>query len=237
MIETRGLCKRFGPLTVLQAVDVSLGRGRITALVGPIGAGKTTLLKSILGLTRPDSGVILFDGTPLGDDESFRARIGYMPQTPRFPGNLTGAELYAMLRDLRGDARPADDALFAAFALDTHMQKPVRTLSGGTLQKINAALAFAFSPDLLILDEPTAGLDPVSSATLKDKILADRAAGRTVIVTSHVMSDLEELADDVVFLAEARVCFAGSVWDLKRATRQNQLERAVAELMRRGRAA
>jgi ABC-type transport system involved in cytochrome c biogenesis ATPase subunit len=144
MIETRGLCKRFGPLTVLQAVDVSLGRGRITALVGPNGAGKTTLLKSILGLTRPDSGVILFDGTPLGDDESFRARIGYMPQTPRFPGNLTGAELYAMLRDLRGDARPADDALFAAFALDTHMQKPVRTLSGGTLQKINAALAFAF---------------------------------------------------------------------------------------------
>jgi Cu-processing system ATP-binding protein len=237
MIETRGLCKRFGALAVLQSVDVALGRGRVTALVGPNGAGKTTLLKSILGLTRPDSGVIVFDGETLGDDESFRARIGYMPQTPRFPGNLTGAELYAMLRDLRGGGRATDEALFASLELDAYLRKPVRTLSGGTVQKINAALAFAFSPDLLILDEPTAGLDPVSSATLKDKILADRADGRTVIVTSHVMSDLEELADDVVFLADGRVCFAGPVWELKRSTVQNNLERAVAELMRRGRAA
>ena len=237
MIETRNLCKRFGPLTVLQAVDVTMGRGRVTALVGPNGAGKTTLLKSILGLTHPDSGVILFDGETLGDDESFRARIGYMPQTPRFPGNLTGAEIYAMLRDLRGNERPVDEALFSLFELDANLRKPVRTLSGGTVQKINAALAFAFTPDLLILDEPTAGLDPVSSATLKDKILADRAAGRTVIVTSHVMSDLEELADDVVFLADGRVCFAGPVRELKHATLQNNLERAVAELMRRRRAA
>jgi len=237
MIETRNLCKRFGPLAVLESVDVTMGRGRVTALVGPNGAGKTTLLKSILGLTHPDSGVILFDGETLGDDESFRARIGYMPQTPRFPGNLTGAELYAMLRDLRGGGRPTDEALFASLELEPYMRKPVRTLSGGTVQKINAALAFVFTPDLLILDEPTAGLDPVSSATLKDKILADRAAGRTVIVTSHVMSDLEELADDVVFLADGRVCFAGPVRELKHATLQNNLERAVAELMRRRRAA
>ena len=237
MIETRQLSKRFGALRVLQAVSLTIGRGRVTALVGPNGAGKTTLLKSVLGLTRPDEGVILFDGHPLGDDESFRARIGYMPQAPRFPGNLTGSELYAMLRDLRGDARPADETLFQTFELRAQLDKPVRTLSGGTRQKINAALAFAFSPDLLILDEPTAGLDPVSSATLKDKILADRGAGRTVIVTSHVMGDLEELADDVVFLAEGRVCFAGPVWELKRLTRQNNLERAVAELMRTRKAA
>ena len=237
MIETRGLSKRFGALHVLQAVDLTIGRGRVTALVGPNGAGKTTLLKSVLGLTRPDAGIIVFDGHTLGDDESFRARIGYMPQAPRFPSNLTGAELYAMLRDLRGDARPADETLFESFDLGEQLNKPVRTLSGGTRQKINAALAFAFSPDLLILDEPTAGLDPVSSATLKDKVLADRHSGRTVIVTSHVMSDLEELADDVVFLAEGRVCFTGPVWDLKRLTRQNNLERAVAELMRTRRAA
>jgi Cu-processing system ATP-binding protein len=237
MIETRGLSKRFGALRVLQSVDLRMARGRVTALVGPNGAGKTTLLKSILGLTRPDDGVIVFDGQTLGTDESFRARIGYMPQAPRFPGNLTGAEIYTMLRELRGDGRPADEALFETFELGAQMNKPVRTLSGGTRQKINAALAFAFSPDLLILDEPTAGLDPISSATLKDKILADRAAGRTVIVTSHVMSDLEELADDVVFLTDGRVCFSGAVWELKRLTRQNNLERAVAEMMRVRRAA
>jgi len=237
MIETRGLSKRFGALTVLDAVDLTITPARVTALVGPNGAGKTTLLKTVLGLTRPDAGVVVFDGEPLGADERYRARIGYMPQTPRFPDNLTGSELYRMVRELRGADRSADDSLFQVLQLDGAMEKPVRTLSGGTRQKLNAALAFAFSPDLLILDEPTAGLDPVSSALLKDRIMAERAAGRTVIVTSHVMSELDEVAEDIVFLEGGHVRFAGPIWHLKRLTNQANLERAVAELMRRGRAA
>jgi Cu-processing system ATP-binding protein len=105
-------------------------------------------------------------------------------------------------------------------------------LSGGTRQKVNAVLAFLFSPDLLILDEPTAGLDPIASSILKDKVLEERARGRTIVLTSHVINDLEELADDVVFLLDGVVRFSGSLNELKRRTRQLSLERAVAQLMR-----
>ena len=140
-----------------------------------------------------------------------------------------------MVRDLRGAnaaGAPADEELVGRFALAEHMAKPLRTLSGGTRQKVNAVLAFLFRPELLILDEPTAGLDPVASGVLKDKILAERAAGRTFVITSHVLSELEELADDVAFLVDGRVHFAGPVEELLRATRQTRLERAVAHMMR-----
>src|SRR5262249_1726162 len=109
--------------------------------------------------------------------------------------------------------------------------KPLRVLSGGTRQKVNAAMAFLFEPDLLVLDEPTAGLDPVSSAMLKDKIRAERALGRTVIATSHIMAELEQSCDDLRVLLEGVVRFAGTVDELKGRTRQHNLERAVATMM------
>lgn len=231
MLEIAGLTKRFGRLRVLDGVDLSIRAGRVTALLGPNGAGKTTVIKSVLGLTRPDGGTIRLGGQPVRGD-AYRARVGYMPQIARFPENLSAAELVAMLTDLRGTGAAVDDELVGRFALAEHMAKPLRTLSGGTRQKVNAVLAFLFRPDLLILDEPTAGLDPVASGVLKDKILAERSTGRTFVVTSHVMSELEELADDVAYLAEGRVVFAGSVEELLRATHQSRLERAVAHIMR-----
>ncbi|HVZ78329.1 MAG TPA: ABC transporter ATP-binding protein [Gemmatimonadaceae bacterium] len=233
MIQAIGLRKRFGALQVLRGVDLTIHPGRITAMVGPNGAGKTTLIKLILGLVRADSGVLRFDGAPINGDCAYRARIGYMPQIARFPENLTGRELIAMVRDLRGPFAATDDSLAAAFNLEAHLDKPLRTLSGGTRQKINAVIAFLFHPELFILDEPTAGLDPVASSLLKDRILAERGQGRTGIITSHVLSELEELADDIVFLLEGKVRFAGGVADLLRSTRQETMERAVAELMRR----
>ena len=231
MIGISGLTKRFGRHEVLRGIDLEVGAGRVTAVVGPNGAGKTTLIKSILGLTRPDGGRILLDGERIGDDSAYRARIGYMPQIARFPENLTGAELLAMLRDLRGTSR-VDEELIARFALEEELRKPLRNLSGGNRQKVNAVAAFLFDPDLLILDEPSAGLDPVSSSTLKDKILRARNAGKTVIVTSHIMSELDELSDDIAFLFDGRVRFAGPVHDLKFRTRQLSLERAIAHIMR-----
>jgi len=114
------------------------------------------------------------------------------------------------------------------------MRVPLRNLSGGTRQRINAALAFLFHPELLILDEPTAGLDPISSSALKDKILRERAAGRTFIITSHVLSELEELADRVAFLLDGSVRFEGTPAALRHETGQPTLERAVAFLMRQG---
>jgi Cu-processing system ATP-binding protein len=231
MIRLRGLTKRFGGTPVLRGIDLEIIPGRVTAIVGPNGAGKTTLLKALLGLTRPDEGRILIDGERVGDDPAYRSRIGYMPQIARFPENLTAAELIAMVRDLRGDTVDIDVDLVTRFQLASHLDKPLRTLSGGTRQKVNAVLAFLFRAELLILDEPTSGLDPVSSAILKDKIIEARAEGRTVIVTSHVLSDLDALADDIAFLTDGNVGFAGSVHDLKLATRQLSLERAIAQVM------
>jgi Cu-processing system ATP-binding protein len=231
MIQLSALSKSFGPIEVLRSVDLTVGRGRVMAIVGPNGAGKTTLIKSILGLTHPDSGRITVDGVGIGRDDAYRAHIGYMPQISRFPDNLTARDLIAMLKDLRNVKASVDEDLIDRLGIRDQLGKPLRVLSGGTKQKVNAALAFLFSPELLILDEPTAGLDPLSSSILKDKILALRSAGKTFVVTSHVMSELEALADDVAFILQGRALFVGALEELKRVTRQLTLERAVAALM------
>ena len=233
MLQITNLTKRFGALDVLRGVDLTVGAGRVLALVGPNGAGKTTLIKSVVGLTRPDGGEIRLGGVPVAGD-AYRARIGYMSQIARFPENLTAAELIAMLVALRGaEAGALDETLVERFGLAPHLGKPLRALSGGTRQKVKAVLAFLFRPELLILDEPTAGLDPVSSAILKDKVLEECGAGRGVLLTSHVMAEIEELADDVALLVDGRAAFTGSVDALLRSTGQTRLERAVAQLLTR----
>ena len=231
MIQISKLTKRFGAQEVLRGVDLHIERGRVTGIVGPNGAGKTTLVKMILGLSHPTSGEIRVDDTVVNGDERYRARIGYMPQIARFPDNLTASELFAMLRDLRGDSGDLDEEMLKRFQLAPHLDKPLRVLSGGTRQKVNACLALLFRPSLLLLDEPTAGLDPLSSATLKDKIHALRAEGVTVVVASHIMSELEELCDDVAFLLDGSVRYVGPVSQLTAMTRQANLERAIAALM------
>jgi Cu-processing system ATP-binding protein len=230
MIEFRNVTKRFGETDVLRGIDLRVERGRVMGLVGSNGAGKTTLIKLLLRLTHPTSGVMRVNGRPVTDDDSYRAGIGYMPQIARFPENLSATDLFRLLTKLRGSSS-RDEELIARFGLIEHLEKPLRTLSGGTRQKVNAALALLFDPGVLVLDEPTAGLDPLSSATLKDEILARRDRGATVLVTSHIMSELEDLCDDVAFLLDGRVRYTGPVAELTSMTRQSTLERAVAALM------
>jgi Cu-processing system ATP-binding protein len=234
VVEVRELTKRFGQRTVLRGVDCAVARGRVTAVLGPNAAGKSTLIKVILGMVRPDAGEVLVDGVRVDGDPTYRGVIGYMPQAARFPENLTGRKVLAMLRDLRGPETAVDTALLDEFGLAEELDKPVRTLSGGTRQKLNAAIAFLFRPSLLILDEPTAGLDPIASGVLKDRVLAAARGGASVILTSHVLSELEELVDDVVFLLEGSVRFSGPLERLRRETGEARLERAIAGLMRRG---
>lgn len=231
MITFRGVAKRFGKRDVLQELDATVAGGRITALVGPNGAGKTTLLKLLLDLARPERGTITIAGHTLDGSPEYRAAIGYMPQMTRFPAHLSGDELLRTICSLRPDREAPDLALCEEFALDDAFHRPLGTLSGGTRQKINAVLAFAFRPELLILDEPTAGLDPLASRVLKDRILAERREGRTVLITSHVLPELEELADDVLFLTNGSIAWQGAVNDLRIATGQVTLERAVAQLL------
>jgi Cu-processing system ATP-binding protein len=252
MIRVRGLRKSFGRREILKGVDLEIPRGRITALVGPNASGKTTLIKTVLGLVRPDGGRVEVGGHVLNGDWRYRERIGYMAQDAPFPENLSASELFRMLADLRGvkengasaftgegahetpagAATGPDPELLDAFALAPELDKPLRTLSGGTRQKVNAVLAFLFDPELLILDEPTAGLDPVASGILKDRILRERAAGKTFLISSHILPEVEELAEEVAFLLEGRVRFTGTVQELLERTGQERLERAVAELMR-----
>jgi Cu-processing system ATP-binding protein len=231
VIRLEGLRKRFGRLEVLKGIDLELEAGKVTAILGPNGAGKTTLIKSVLGLVRPDGGRILLDGAPLTADGAYREEIGYMPQIPRYPENLTVREIFEMIEDLRGRSEGLDTDLVEAFDLERQMEKPFKTLSGGNRQRVSAALAFLFRPRVLILDEPTAGLDPLASSTLKDKVLEERGNGRTVLLTSHVMSEVEELADRVVYLLEGSIHLDASVAGLLESTGEPNLERAMARTM------
>lgn len=231
MITVDAMCKRYGALDVLRDVTLTLRTGAVTALVGPNGSGKTTLIKILLGLTRADRGTLTIEGQPADAAGTYRRAIGYMPQAAHFPVNLRVGDVLDLVAQLRpGEA--TDDDLARAFALEEIRDKTVGTLSGGTRQKVNAVIAFMFRPALLILDEPTAGLDPLSSNVLKAKIRAVRAEGRTVLVTSHILAELESLADDVAFLCDGRLRFAGSVADLLSRTDERSLEDAIAALMR-----
>ncbi len=230
-VRAQDIGKRFGPLQVLRDVDVCFRPGRVTAVLGPNGAGKTTLLKMILGLVRPDEGRIMLGGATVNGDAEYRRDIGYMPQLPRFPENLTGWELAAMLDDVRGfDGRP-DESLVDAFGLRAEMDKPFRTLSGGNRQKLNASLALRYGSRVLVLDEPTAGLDPLAARVLKARVRSERDRGCTVLLTSHDLGQLQALADDVVFLLDGVVRFEGEVGDLLSATREGDLEAAIARLI------
>ena len=230
-IEIAGLSKRFDRLAVLAGVDAVVARGRITALVGPNAAGKSTLLKCVLGLVRPDSGTIAIDGLRVTPDPAYRRTIGYMPQRAAFPENLTGDEAIALLREVRGRDAAIDFELIDRFGLGSELRKRVHTMSGGTRQKLNAVAAYLFRPSVLILDEPSAGLDPVANGILKQKILDSKRRGATHLITSHVLSELEELADDVLFVTDGGVRFSGSLNELRDATGERRLERAVGRMM------
>jgi Cu-processing system ATP-binding protein len=235
MITINGLCKRYKSLQILDGIDLTIHRGRVTAILGANAAGKTTLIKCVLGLARPDSGIIAVDGRPI-DDGQYRAGVGYMPQIARFPENISGQDLLDMIIDLRGSS-PASTEFIDQLELRPHLAKPLRTLSGGTRQKLNAVIALLFAPPVLILDEPTAGMDPISAGMLKDRLRVEAARGRTIMLTSHVISEVEEIADDIAVLSEGRIRFAGPVHDLKRVTREFTLERAIAQVLRTGVAA
>lgn len=234
MIETRGLTKRFRRFVALRDVSFDVTPGRITGVIGPNGSGKSTLIKCLVGLARPSEGVILYDGRLPDAAGQYRRRIGYMPQAATFPQDLTGREVIDLVVRLRGERPASGGALLERFGLHAHLDKRVRTLSGGTRQKLSAAVAALYDPVVLILDEPTAGLDPGASRVLKEHVLERKGEGRAVLLTTHIIGDLEELADDVVLLLDGAVQFAGSVRELKLATGSPYLEAAVAQMLARG---
>ena len=234
MITFDEICKSYGRLNVLESVSLSITSGKVTAIAGPNGSGKTTLIKILLGLVKPGSGTMSLNGKILNGDYTYRNDIGYMPQASHFPDNLRVREILTFVRKLRNCSAVQDSRLIDLFSLGGEMDKRIQDLSGGTRQKLNATIALMFGPDILILDEPTAGLDPLASHKLKNEIRSAREAGTTVIVTTHIISEIEELAQDLVFLCEKKIRFAGSVELLKETTGKEKVEDALASLMENG---
>ena len=233
MIAVSGLSKRFGKLEVLKSVDIEFLSGKSYALIGPNASGKTTLIKCILGMDIPDQGEILVAGKSILNDWSYRGLIGYMPQIGHYPEQMKIAQVFEMIRDLRKDSPTIDEELIGEFKLDALKDKRMHTLSGGTRQKVSACLAFLFDPQVLILDEPTAGLDPVAVEIVKEKIMSEAGRGKTILITSHIMSDMDELCSQLAYLEDGRILFNDSIDSLKEITGEARLGKAVATMMKR----
>lgn len=235
MIIATGLTKKFGKLTVLNNVSVTCVKGQTIALIGPNGSGKTTFIKCLLGMVVPDSGFITFNKQNIALDCKYRKHIGYMPQIGRYPDNMTIAQVIDMMKDIRRESTAElDEELIDEFGLKNLMHKRMRTLSGGTRQKVSASLAFLFNPEVLILDEPTAGLDPVSSEILKEKIIREKLKGKLVLITSHILSDLDDLVTEVIYMQEGVMRFHKKIEALKEDTGEEKLSRVIAKIMKQG---
>ena len=231
MIIATNVTKSFGKLKALDDVSVTCNKGECIALVGPNGSGKTTLVKTILGMVVQDSGFITFNGNNILHHWKYRDQIGYMPQTGRYPDNMTIGHVIDMMKDIRGKEAILDEELFASFDLQSLLNKRMRTLSGGTRQKVSATLAFLFSPAVLILDEPTAGLDPVASEILKEKIRKEKKKGKLVLITSHILSELDDLVTQVIYMQDGKLLFHKNIDELRSETGEEKLNRAIAHFM------
>ena len=237
MIEIQNINKKFGKLEVLKDVNLSCKKGQCIALIGPNGCGKTTLIKSILGMVLPDKGSIEFNGKSILKEYLYRSNIGYMPQIGRYPDNMSIGQIIEMIKTIRNSNEALDEDLLNLFELEKMFDKQMRTLSGGTTQKVSAVLAFLFNPEVLILDEPTAGLDPLASEILKEKIIKEKEKGKLILITSHLLSELDDLITEIIFMQEGEVHFHKKVEDLKSETNEDKISKAIASILKQNKPA
>ncbi len=230
MIEINDVRKRFGKVQVLDGVSFDIRDGGVFAILGPNGSGKTTLLKMMLGMVVPDGGDIRINQESVTLNYRYRKNIAYLPQIARFPDNLRVKELIHMLKDVRA-LQGRDEWLIDRFDLGDMLKMKLGELSGGTRQKVNIVLSFMFDAELCILDEPTAGLDPVAMIELKQLIAEERNRGKIIIITTHIMPLVQELAEEIIFLLDGKVRFQGPVKALLNGHGENDLEHAIAEML------
>jgi ABC-2 type transport system ATP-binding protein len=215
VIATSGLVKTFGKTVALDGLDLTVAAGEVHGFLGPNGAGKSTTIRILLGLLRADAGEVrLFDGDPWRDAVDLHRRLAYVPGDVELWPNLTGGEAIDLFARLRGgfDQRRRDE-LCERFDLDP--TKKGRTYSKGNRQKVALISALASDVDLLLLDEPTAGLDPLMEAVFQDCIRDVRQAGRTVLLSSHILAQVEVLADRISIIRHGRIVESGSLAELR----------------------
>lgn len=234
MIEVKNLTKKFQKFTALDSVNLNFTDGHSIALIGPNGCGKTTLIKCILGLNVVKEGDILVNGESVKDHYKYRENIGYMPQIGRYPENMTIEETIKMIQDTRKNYNgEVDNELLQAFELEKLYDKKMGTLSGGTTQKVSAVLAFMFNPNTIILDEPTAGLDPLASEILKNKIIKEKNKGKLIVITSHLLSELDDIVSEIVFMNEGKILVHQSVEDLKKDTSTEKISDGIVTILKK----
>ena len=230
MIEVRGLHKKFGKNKVLVDLSLKIEGNGVFAILGPNGSGKSTLIKSMLGMSIPDQGEIDIDGKSVLGQSLYRRDIQYLPQIANFPGNLRVRELINMIKDIRS-SNSREKELIELFGLKESLNKKLSSLSGGTRQKVNIILAFMFDSEVIVLDEPTTGLDPQAILNLKELLTREKDRGKTILVTSHIMQFVEEMADELVYLLEGKIYFRGTVSDMREKTGSDNFEEAIAALV------
>lgn len=230
MIEILDLSKKYRHTQVLHQINLRFQPGMVAGLIGPNGTGKTTLIKCILGLTHFQEGNILVDGKSISKQSEYRNLIGYMPQTGNYPELMKVKDLLSMLKEIRGNNTAIDDELIGSFKLENSLNKYLGQLSGGTIQKVSAVVAFMFDPPILILDEPTAGLDPLAAEILKEKI-SKVSKDKLVIITSHVLNDLDELASHILFLQDGKIAFYEEIKALKNKYKEHKLGKVITRMM------
>lgn len=234
MIKINNLVKHFGKFRALDNINLQLIEGQSIALIGPNGCGKTTLMKSVLGLNVVEQGDIIVNGKNVSEDFSYRENIGYMPQIGRYPENMTIGQTIKMIQDIRKfSPKDIDTELLEAFELEKIYHKKMATLSGGTTQKVSAVLAFMFNPKIIILDEPTAGLDPLASEILKQKIIKEKNKGKLIIITSHLLSELDEIITQVIFMNEGKVLVHQPVEELRKNTETEKISEAIISILKK----
>jgi Cu-processing system ATP-binding protein len=205
MINLKNINKSYGKFHVLKSININIEKGQIIALMGPNGSGKTTLLKCILGLVIADSGEIKVDGVSIKNNFEYRHKIGYMPQTAYFPENIKVKDVIQIIKEIRGLNSAKDFELYDYFGIENFTDKKISSLSQGMKQKVSSALTFMFDSNILILDEPTAGLDPLSAEYMKLKIKKEKEKGKLIIITTHILNEVEELSDRMIYLLDGVV--------------------------------
>lgn len=218
-ISVSGLVKTFGATRALDGLDLEVATGEVHGFLGPNGSGKSTTIRVLLGLLRPDSGVVrLLDGDPWDDAVALHRRLAYVPGDVTLWPQITGGEAIDLLGRLRGGLDPARRAeLLERFDLDP--TKKARSYSKGNRQKVALVAALASDVELLILDEPTSGLDPLMEAVFQEYIREVRDAGRTVLLSSHILAEAEALCDRVSIIRHGRTVQTGSLDELRHLTR------------------
>ncbi|USQ82229.1 ABC transporter ATP-binding protein [Ornithinimicrobium faecis] len=219
VISAQGLVKTFGTTRALDGLDLEVRQGEVHGFLGPNGAGKSTTMRILLGLLRADGGsVSLLGGDPWQDAVVLHERLAYVPGDVELWPNMTGGEAIDLLARLRGGLDLARrDELCERFALDP--TKKARTYSKGNRQKVALISALISDVDLLLLDEPTAGLDPLMEVVFQEAIAEAKRAGRTVLLSSHILAQVEVLADRISIIRQGRIVETGSLSDLRHMTR------------------